>query len=49
MLRKADQDFSKNPITRQLDHNLQGFLMNGTADKHDEAGNARYAVKAGAN
>jgi hypothetical protein len=49
MLRKAGQDFAKNPISRQLDPDLQGFLMNRTADKHGEAGNPDYAVKTGAN
>ena len=49
MLRKAGQDFSKNPINRQSDDDLQGFSMNRTAGKHGEAGNAHYAVKTGAN
>jgi hypothetical protein len=49
MLRKAGQDFSKNPISRQLDRDLQGFLISRTAVKHGEAGNARDAVKTGAN
>jgi hypothetical protein len=49
MLRKAGQDFSKNTISRQLGRDLQGFLMNGTAGMHGEAGNTRYAAKTGAN
>jgi hypothetical protein len=49
MLRKAGQDFPKNPISRQSDPELQGFLTDGAAGKHDEAGNTHYAVKTGGN